>query len=251
MASSSMTVLLIDDEPAAITSLRKILQDNCSSVSILGSAGDVQEALMKIERLRPELIFLDIKMPNGSGFDLVRKLPRGNRPEIIFVTSDDSFAMQAIKVAALGYLVKPVDAQELIGAVKHASQRIRQKTSEVRLEALLSNLETQEHSLKKVGIPSDRGLEFVDAGEIIYCEGEDGYTRIHVAGEPARLSSYSIGEYRKMLVPFDFFPVHRSYLVNRRHVSKHDRSGIIVLSNGTEITISRRRKDAVAKWLKG
>lgn len=246
-----MTALLIDDEPAAITSLRKILGNYCPAVTILGNAGDIQEGLSKIEVLRPELIFLDIKMPNGSGFDLVRQLPRGTRPEIIFVTSDDTYAMQAIKVAALGYLVKPVDAQELSEAVKHAGERIRQKTSEVRLEALLSNLETQEHALKKVGIPSDRGLEFVDAGDIIYCEGEDGYTRIHVKDQPPRLSSYSIGEYRKMLEPFDFFPVHRSYLVNRRHVTKHDRSGSICLSNSVEITISRRRKEAVIKWLKG
>lgn len=246
-----MTALLIDDEPAAITSLRKILGDCCSMVTILGSAGNIREALLKIEVLRPELIFLDIKMPNGSGFDLVRRLPAGTRPEIIFVTSDDTFAMQAIKVAALGYLVKPVDAKELAEAVRLAADRIRQKTSEIRLEALLSNLETQEHALKKVGIPSERGLEFVDAGDIIYCEGEDGYTRIHIKGQSARLSSYSIGEYRKMLVPFDFFPVHRSYLVNRRHVSKHDRSGSIFLTNGAQIKISRRRKEGVAKWLKG
>lgn len=246
-----MTALLIDDEPAAITSLQKILGDCCSGVSIVGSAGDVREGLQKIEIFRPELIFLDIKMPNGSGFDLVRQLPRGTRPEIIFVTSHESFAMQAIKVAALGYLVKPVDSRELIDAVKLAGARIRQKNSEIRLAALLSNLETQEHALKKVGIPSDKGLEFVDAGDIIYCEGEEGYTRIHVQEQTDRLSSYSIGEYRKMLVPFDFFPVHRSYLVNRRHVNKHDRAGTITLSDGTVITVSRRRKEAVIKWLKG
>lgn len=246
-----MTALLIDDEPAAITSLRKILQSTCPEVTVLGSAGDVGEGLQKVERLFPELLFLDIKMPGGTGFDLVRRLAKGKRPEIIFVTSDDSFAMQAIKVAAMGYLVKPVDARELKTAVKNAGERVRQKNSEVRLEALLANLETKEHAHKKVGIPSEQGLEFVAAGDIIYCEGEDGYTRIHVAGQAPRLSSYSIGEYRKMLAPLDFFAVHRSYLVNRSHVQKHDRSGTLILSNGVEITVSRRRKEAVSNWLKG
>ncbi len=245
-----MTALLIDDEPAAITSMRKILQTACPEITVLGSAGDVGEGLLKTEQLRPELIFLDIKMPSGTGFDLVRKMEKGNRPEIIFVTSDDSFAMQAIKVAAMGYLVKPVDAHELKVAVENASQRIRQKNSEVRLEALLANLETNEYARKKVGIPSEQGLEFIAAGDIIYCEGEDGYTRIHITGQASRLSSYSIGEYRKLLAPFNFFAVHRSFLVNRSHVQKQVRSGNVILSNGLEITVSRRRKEVVNNWLK-
>lgn len=245
-----MNALLIDDEPSAITSLRKILHDTCPEVTVAGEAVCTQNALVKIKQLRPDVLFLDIQMPGASGFDLVRSLPKGQRPEIIFVTSQDKYAMQAIKVAALGYLLKPVIAGELREAVTLAGKRIRQKNSEVRLEALLSNLETKENDDKKIGIPSEAGLEFVEAREILFCEGEDGYTGIHLRDGSKRLSSYSIGEYRKMLMPYNFFPVHRSYLVNRRHVARHDRSGSVTLSNGTKVAISRRRKDAVFKWLK-
>jgi len=156
----------------------------------------------------------------------------------------------ASRKVSVGYLLKPVIAGELREAVTLAGKRIRQKNSEVRLEALLSNLETKENDDKKIGIPSEAGLEFVEAREILFCEGEDGYTGIHLRDGSKRLSSYSIGEYRKMLMPYNFFPVHRSYLVNRRHVARHDRSGSVTLSNGTKVAISRRRKDAVFKWLK-
>lgn len=246
-----MKAILIDDEPAAITSLRKILVENCPKVSVIGEAFSVREALKKIEELSPDVLFLDIQMPGGSGFDLVRLLPKGNRPEIIFVTSQDQYSMQAIKVAALGYLLKPVIEGEMREAVELAGERIRQKNSELRLEALLSNLETNENARKKIGIPSGSGLEFVDAGDILFCEGQEGYTRIHLKNRKERLSSYSIGEYRKLLMPYDFFAVHRSYLVNRYHVVKHDRSGSVTLSNGEVIAISRRRKEAVSNWLIG
>ena len=246
-----MKALLIDDEPLAIASLRKIMNKHCPEVSVIGAAHGVADALPKIAQLRPEVIFLDVQMPGGSGFELLRQLPEGDRPEVIFVTSQDQYALQAIRVAALGYLIKPVIAKELVEAVALAGDRLRQKNSELRLEALLANLATKENARKRVGIPSDSGLEFVDAGEIIFCEGEDGYTRIHLEEGRHRLSSYSIGEYRKMLTPYDFFAVHRSYLVNRRHVRKHDRSGSVILSNGAAVSISRRRREAVAEWLGG
>lgn len=246
-----MNAVIIDDEPAAITSLRKIIVENCPEVNVISCAHNVAEALKKIALHKPDILFLDIQMPGRSGFDLVRQLPKGTRPEVIFVTSQDQFAMQAIKVAALGYLLKPVIANELKSAVALAERRIHQKDSETRLEALMSNLATKENAHKKIGIPSDRGVEFVDAGDILYCEGEEGYTRIHLKESAYRLSSYSIGEFRKMLALYDFYPVHRSYLVNRRHVVAHDRSGSLLLSSGENISVSRRRKVAVVKWLSG
>lgn len=246
-----MTAIIIDDEPAAITSLSKLLTQVCPTVDIVAQAYDVAEALPKIAAKQPDVLFLDIQMPGGSGFDLVRRLPKGQRPEIIFVTSHDQYTMQAIKVAALGYLLKPVIGVELTAAVDLAASRIHQKNSEDRLEALLANLETRENGRKKIGIPSETGLEFVAAGDILYCEGQDGYTRIHLRDADQRFSSYSIGEYRKLLTPYDFFAVHRSYLVNRQHVVRYDRSGSLVLSNGASVMVSRRRKEDVAKWLRG
>ena len=221
------------------------------NIDIVATATTIREGLRCIETHQPELLFLDINLPDGLGFDLIRHLPASQRPEIIFVTSEESYAMQAIKVAALGYLVKPVDPEDLANAITNAAERIRQKNSEERLRALLSNLATRDGSHQQISIPSDQGVDFVKAGDILYCEGVDGYTRIKIWRGGSHLSSYSIGEYRKMLEPYGFRATHRSYLVNRVYVTGWRTGGELVLRNDDTIPVSRRRRGDIQKWLRG
>lgn len=244
-----ISALLIDDEPAANRALENLLKKGGHPIIVKGVAMSIASGLQKIDDLNPDLLFLDINLPDGRGFDLVRRLPDDSRPEIIFVTSEENYAMQAIKVAALGYLLKPVDPQELAAAVELAKTRIRQKNSEQRLRALMDNLKDSNHATKQISIPSEKGVEFVTAGNIVYCKGVDGYTHIQLIKEGSRLSSYSIGEYRKMLESYGFFAVHRSYLVNRLHVNGWVDSGTLKLKNHETVSVSRRRKAAVAAWL--
>ncbi|SER36067.1 LytR/AlgR family response regulator transcription factor [Neolewinella agarilytica] len=246
---NTITAILIDDEPAALADLRQQIKGLKLAVDILGEAMNIREGLQKIETLRPDLIFLDIGMPGGSGFELLRQLNPKNRPEVIFVTCEERHAMKAIRVSALFYILKPVEEHELQRAVSLARERIRLKSSDQRLEALLSNLEQSNPENKRVGIPSERGLEYVDTNTIVYCEGEKGYTYIYLEDGSNRLSSYSIGEYRKMLEPYGFFAIHRSSLVNRKHVVRNERSGRMVLSNQVELVVSRRRREDVLRWL--
>ena len=243
--------VLIDDEPAANRSLTAMLDRAHPEINITGMAMTVRDGINLIERLAPQLIFLDINLPDGRGFDLVRQLPGIVRPEIIFVTSEENYAMQAIKVAALGYLLKPVDTRELAQSVAIASMRIRQRNSEHRLNALMSNLAERDVATKQISIPSEKGVAFVRAGDIIYCTGVDGYTSIHLTDGARHLSSYSIGEYRKMLEPFGFYAVHRSHLVNRAHVRGWVDGGHLRMANAKSIAVSRRRKEAVSDWLTG
>lgn len=245
-----LNTLLIDDEPAANRELRGLLSRNHTNLTVVGQAINIQDGLQKIVRLQPDLIFLDIEMPGGSGFDLIRQLPKGNRPEIIFVTSQSNYALRAFSCAALGYVLKPVENKPLAEAIAVAEQRIRQKNSEQRLAALLKNLETSDNSEQQIGIPNERGVEFVAAGNIVFCEGEEGYTRIHLKNDGNRLSSYAIGEYRKMLINHNFFPIHRSFLVNRKFVKRLNKAGEIELTTHQQLTVSRRRRAEVEAWLK-
>lgn len=245
-----MLTLLIDDESAATIELRALLRKNHPTLAIAGEATNIQEGLQKINLLKPDLLFLDIEMPGGNGFELVRQLEKGSRPEIIFVTSQNNYAIQAFSCAALGYVLKPVEPEKLAEAIAVAEERIRQKNNEQRLETLLKNLETTNSAKQRIGIPNEKGVEFVTAGSIIYCEGEEGYTRIHLQENGNRLSSYPIGEYRKMLTSHDFYPIHRSILVNRSFVKEINRSGELELVNRKKLTISRRRRAEVEAWLK-
>ena len=244
-----ITAYLIDDEPAAGRLLQSLLRDRHPEVDVLGVASTVQAAVECIEARKPDLLFLDINLPDGRGFEVLRHLPVERRPEVIFVTSEASYALQAIKVAALGYLVKPVDPDELAATLTTAKVRIRQRNSEERLRTLLGNLDQADRKNQRIGIPSEQGVEFVDAVDIIYCKGVDGYTSIVLQDGSRRLSSYSIGEYRKMLESMDFFGVHRSFLVNKQHVSGWADGATLLLSNRDRISVSRRRKGAVTDWL--
>ncbi len=243
-----LRTLLIDDEPAATIELRRML-DYHTDIEVVAEATNITDGLLKIDLLKPELLFIDIEMPGGTGFDLVRQLKKGNRPEIVFVTSRDKYALRAFSCAALGYVLKPVEASTLAEAISRAEERIRQKNNELRLEALLTNLNTTNRSEERISIPGKHGMEFVKAGDIMYCQGEERYTRIHLKCQQSRLSSYPIGEYRKMLPAPDFHPTHRSFLVNRRYVDRPTKDGNLLLNNGTIVTVSRRRREEVAKWL--
>lgn len=227
-----------------------MLRKKHPNLLVAGSADNIRDGLQKIETVKPDLIFLDIEMPGGSGFDLIRQLKKGNRPEIIFVTSQSNYAIQAFSCAALGYVLKPVEWKPLAEAIGVAEERIRQKNNEQRLETLLENLKTSDSSKKKIGIPHDRGVEFVPAGSIVYCEGEERYTRIHLKEDGTRLSSYAIGQYRKMLADHDFYPIHRSILVNRNFVKRMNRAGELELTTKKRLTVSRRRRAEVEAWLK-
>lgn len=245
-----MKTIIIDDEPAARTELRELLHQH-SVIEVLGEAGDIEEALRQIDQLKPDLIFLDIEMPGGTGFDLVRQLPKGSSPEIIFVSGEKGYGLQAFRLAALDYITKPVVEEELADAIGRANIRVRQKASEQRLETVLQRLEGQEYTDNKITIPSEGENEEVRVGDILFCQGVDRYTRIHLADGTSRLSSYSLGQYRKMLPQPYFFVTHRSYLVHRRFAAGTPQKGRLRLTNGAFVLVSRMKREEVIKWLKG
>lgn len=247
-----MKTIIIEDEAPAARLLRDLLGARYPDVSIAAEADRVASGLRAVIAHDPDLVFLDVNLPDGTGFDLIKRLPDHRRPEIIFVTSEDQHAYQAIQVAALHYLVKPVSPDELNKAMKLARLRLRQKNSEERLSALLANLEADAGPAgQRIGIATDQGVEFVTADEIVFCEGVTGYTRIHLRGRPNILSSYRIGEYRSLLEPFGIYAVHKSYLVNMNFVRGIVGGKDLQLTDGRLVPISRRRKDAVLQRLTG
>lgn len=244
-----MNTLLIDDEAAANTELKNMLRSAHPQIRVLGEATNIHEGLLKIEQLEPDLLFLDIEMPGGTGFDLIRQLKQDARPEIVFVTSRNEFALQAFNCAVLDYVLKPVEPKALKTAVLRAQVRLHQKNSSRRLEALLANMDNDSNADKQIGIPSGTGVEFVMAGDIICCQGHDGYTHIHLVDGSRRTSSYPIGHYKKMLPTPGFFMTHRSFVVNKRQVKKYQKDEL-VLNGGLKAEISRRRRKLVEDWLK-
>lgn len=237
-----MNALIIDDEPHAVAVLASLLAEHCPQVNILATANNVTEGLQEIVLHQPDLIFLDVIMPRATGFDLIKHLPPNFNPEIIFVTSFDSYALDAIRCCALAYIVKPIHIAELTKAVALAKDRIGQKVSYERTQVLLRNLNNPKSASNRIGIPSERGLEFVEAGKIIRCEGIDGCTKIVLQGQKALISSYNLGEFRKLLDSYHFYAIHKSHLINLDQIVRYDKDGTVVMSDDSAIPVSRRRR---------
>jgi len=248
----NIKTILVDDEPRGLTSLQKLLQINCPEVDVIALCNSAEEAKEKIVELKPQLIFLDIAMPGKTGFDLLRELGQINF-EIIFVTAHNSYAIQAFHFSAVDYLLKPVDEELLVEAVKRAHKRIEEKTSGQHIETFLHNIRQKDSPQKmKLCIPSIKGFQVIDIQDIIYCEASSNYTNIHFTNRPFICASRPIHEYEELLDDSSFARIHKSYVVNLEHVKEYLRGegGSVLLSNGKELEVSRRKKEAFFKKMK-
>jgi two-component system LytT family response regulator len=241
--------LLIDDERKALAILRNKLERLCPELEIIAETQNPKQAITLINTLKPDLIFLDIAMPELSGFDVLKQF-KSPEFEIIFATAFGDYAIEAIKHCAIGYLVKPVDNEDLIAAVKNAIQNIEEKTALKKNKLLIENLGVQTFQNKKIVIPSTDGLEFVKIANIIFCEGVDGYTKIHFCDQKAILSSHSIGHFNKLLVNQSFYLVHKSYLINLSFIEKYLNEGYVVLKNNHKVPVSRNKRQEFLNNLK-
>jgi len=249
---NKIKTILVDDEPRGLTSLQKLLQLNCEEVDVIGCCNSADEALERIASLHPQLIFLDIAMPETNGFELLRKLPAIDF-EIIFVTAHNNYMTQAFHFSAVDYLLKPVEDDLLKEAVKRAGRRIEEKSGNQQIETFLFNMQNRNAPQKiKLCIPSLRGFQVVEISEIIYCEASSNYTNFHFTHRPVICASKPIHEYEELLADNNFVRIHKSFVVNLEHVKEYIRGegGSVILSNGHEVEVSRRKKDLLMTRMK-
>lgn len=244
-----VTALLIDDERKALAILKNKLERLCPNINIIGETQDPKEGIELIKRLYPQLVFLDIAMPEMSGFDLLAEIPNPDF-EIIFATAFDNYAIEAIKHCAIGYLVKPIDNQNLIEAVNKAIINIEEKTAIEKNKLLIENLGIHTFQNKKIVIPSKDGLEFVKIADIIHFEGDNGYTNIHFINRKSILSSHNIGYFNKLLEGQSFYLIHKSHLINLSHIEKYLNDGYVVMANNHKLSVSRNRRQDFLNSLK-
>ena len=237
----NITAYLIDDEPKALAILEDKIKRLCAHVTIVGSTQKPTDALLEIPKLAPDLVFLDVAMPKLNGFEVLQQFDAPNF-EIIFATGFDEYAIDAIKHCAIGYLVKPIDNDELIAAVKIATENIKEKNALAKNQQLIENLSVKRFQDRKIVIPTQEGLEFLEINSIIHCEGVDGYTRIHIKDNPSLLSSLNIGHFVKSLEKTDFFQVHKSHLVNLNFIKRYLNEGYVMI-NDRKIPVSRSRRN--------
>ncbi len=239
----SLNAIIIDDEDHARGALKKLLEWNCPEVKILAACDHVDAALEAIKTYQPQLIFLDIEMPEKNGFDLVRECDNISF-HIIFTTAYDEFALQAFKVNAIAYLLKPIDEEELKMSVERVKKLEAKSISKEALLESISQINSQETKLNKIAIPTSEGMEFIRVDQILRCASESNYTHIYLTTGSRVLVSKTLKEIEYLLSKHNFFRVHSSHLVHLDHIEKYlnGRGGQVLMSNGEIIPVSRSKK---------
>lgn len=246
-----MKVLIIDDEQHCITTLSWSLQEYCENIEILGSAKNGMEGFVKINQLKPDLIFLDIEMPVLSGIDMLEKFERIDF-KIVFTTAYDKYAIKAIKLNACDYLLKPIDKDELINAVEKIQNSPGQLISNERIQNIKHNLHVLPN-LQKIAIPSSEGILFFDLNTIVHLEASSNYTVIYFNNDTKLVSSRTLKEYEELLPEEIFFRCHHSHLINLKYIKKYIKGegGYVDLGHGQMVEVSRRKKLEFLELLKG
>lgn len=244
--------ILVDDEPRGLSSMQKLLELNCPDVEITAMCSSVDEAIEKIKGQKPDLVFLDISMPAKNGFDLLKEL-NDSYFEVIFVTAYNQFMIEAFHFSAIDYLLKPVDDELLIDAVKRARKRIIEKAGSKNIETFLHNMQAKKSPQKmKLCVSSLKGFQVVELDDILYAESSGNYTNLYFNNQQMICTSKPMHEYEELLEDSGFIRIHKSYLVNLLHVKEYVRGegGSVILSNNKEIEVSRRKKDQFLNKMK-
>lgn len=232
-------VLVVDDEIRSRSILKTMIARYCTSLSISGEAANINDALNVIKQVKPDIVFLDIELGLGTGFDLLGQLPEINF-QTIFVTAYDSFAIKAIKWSAQDYLLKPVDPDELVTSVNKATRAINDKS---RLSVHKNEHNTLNGNI--IGLPSMEGLKFIDITAVVRCEAKGTYTEFSFVNGPKLLVSKPIHAYEQILEKYGFFRVHKSHLINLSYIKEYikGRGGTIIMADKAVITVAARKKD--------
>lgn len=239
--------IIIDDEERSVTSLKNLLNISSMEVEVVGVAYNVEQGFDLIQRTAFEVLFLDIEMPDGTGFDLLDKVERVNF-DVCFITAFNQYAIKAFRYAALDYLMKPIDFEELESALG----RVRQynvSAGNDRVNLLLENHKA-ESRFKKLAIATTAGVFYFDVEDIVRCEADGSYTKLFANGSKSVMASKSIKEYEGLL-PNYFCRVHKSHLVNFNYIKQFmsGESPQLILKDESIVAVSRRRKQLVTDKL--
>ncbi len=244
-----MRAIIIDDNPQAIISLKQDLADYCQEVEVIGTAEGVVSGVKLLKQQVPDVLFLDIQLQDGSGFDVLEILPEINFG-VIFTTSSDAFAIKAFRLAAIDYLLKPIDPEQLQEAVQRAAALSGNKKDSLELiKGSMQQGELPQH----IALHTQEKIELIRIHNIIRCEANGNYTNFHFDNAKSLLVTKTLKEFDKTLQPHNFLRVHQSHLVNKDHIKAFVKTdgGYLVMQDNARIPVSVRKRSMVIKFLEG
>jgi two-component system LytT family response regulator len=235
-----LITIIIDDEPDAVDFISSIIGEYCPGLEVVGKAHNVKDGVQLIKEIKPELIFLDVEMPNGTGFDLLTHFPDKDF-DVVFITAFNHYAIKAIKFSAVDYILKPINISEFIEAVNRVVHN--SFIGNENFEALLENIRTANPT--RLVIPTSDGREYLNPKDIIRIEADRSYSWFFINDKRKILVSKHLKEFQDLLNDRNFFRPHNSHLINLDFVKKYVRQdgGYIEMTDGSQVPVSRNRKD--------
>lgn len=245
---NKLTTIIIDDEPRARETIKNMLMLYCPELELVGEAASVASGVELINKIQPEVVLLDIKMPDGSGFDLLEQLDAIDFA-LVFITAFDEYAVKAFKFSAMDYLLKPIDPDELVDTI--ARVKYHKKSDNIDLSVVLNNLRDLKKENKKLVLKTAESIFVVSVQDIIRCESSGNYTYFYFTNEKPILVSHTLKDYEEMLKEHSFLRVHQSHLVNLEHIKRFDKSdgGMLVMTDNKTVPVATRKKEMLLNVL--
>ncbi len=239
-----ISCIIIDDEINARETLEKIiLRYFNDKIHVIYAAGSVKEGVEAINKFKPELVFLDVEMPVENGFKLFDYINTINF-DVIFTTAHTQYAIEAIKYAALDYLLKPINYIDLLDALKRLERKQIMMNNQVRIETLLYNLNSESDKFNKIALPTNTGFRLENLNNIMYCVADENYTNIYLVKKEKILITRTLKAIEELLPPANFFRIHKSHIVNLNFIKTFNKSeNTITLTDGTSLDVAMRRTE--------
>src|SRR6218665_1423978 len=250
--TNQMKAIIIDDESANRNVLANMLNDHCRNIEVTGFAESADDGYRLISETRPDLVFLDIKMPGKSGFDMLRMFEKINF-NVIFVSGFDQYAVQAFEFSAVDYILKPIDYSKLISAVNRAEEQIAQKNNN-HIIHFIHSLDEKTQLLRTISLHQNDKVHLIDIREISYIQAIRGYSEIVTVKGGKYISAKTLTDYEELFGPYsDFLRVNKSIIINVNEIGNYTKGSICYITmrnNGPEIEVSRRKKTEIMHFLK-
>ncbi len=246
-----ISAILIDDELSSLQNLQQKLIEFCPDVKVIATTQKPEDAILLIQQHKPDVIFLDIEMPRMNGFRMLDEINEFDF-EIIFTTAYNHYAVDAIRMSAFDYLMKPIAIKDLQNAIERLAKRQQLQTKD-KLGVLKNSLQNTKSQEEKIILPTSEGMEFIAINTILHIESSSNYSKIYFVGGKSILVTKLLKDFEEILLPYRFYRIHNSHLINLKYIEKYIRTdgGQVLLSNGTIIDISRRKKEEFLKLISG
>ncbi|NHN26093.1 response regulator transcription factor [Flavobacterium jejuense] len=250
-----ITAILIDDDKNLRDGMKGLLDRFAPNIKIIGEADSLQTGIDAIDKLNPQVVFLDIQLNDGTGFDILEQLALKNgtiKSNIVFITAHEQYAIKAFRFSALDFLLKPVDPDELQKVIKKIETVLEKTNDYAHIDLLLENIRKKVDNFKRIALSTSDGIHLFEINDIIRCESEDNYTKFYIKNNKTVLISKTLKEYEELLTEHGFERIHQSHLINLAYLKSYIKKdgGYVVMADNSNLPISQRKKERLQEILK-